>query len=168
MEHYTGLILSFLDDIGIDYSLAPITEQTFLPGLKLKAGTLIIDTEKLIYSGDILHEAGHLACMPPHIRKDMNDDLPGNDLHAGGEIMAIAWSYAACIHLNIDATVVFHEHGYKNASQSIIENFERSMFIGVPLLQWLGMAYDDQQAKVLGVKPYPKMQKWLCTQRPDC
>ncbi|MFW0718309.1 hypothetical protein [Pedobacter sp. N23S346] len=166
MKHYTNLILSFLDDIGIEYSLAPITEETFLQGLKLKTGTLIIDTEKLLYPGDILHEAGHLACMPPNMRKEMSDNLPSNDLHMGGEIMAIAWSYAACIQLNIDATVVFHKDGYKDASQSIIENFERSMFIGLPLLQWLGMAYDDQQAQILGVKPYPEMQKWLCTQRP--
>jgi len=167
MEHNTSLILSFLDKIGINYSLESITGETFLPGLKLREGTLIIDMKKLLYPGDILHEAGHLACMPPNIRKDMSDNLPVSDLHNGGELMAIAWSYAACIYLKIDAKVVLHEHGYKDASESIIENFKASRFIAVPLLQWLGMSYDEKQAKVHHLEPYPVMQKWLCTERPE-
>lgn len=166
MEHHTSTILSFLNDIGISYSFEPIEGETFLPGLKLRMGTLVIDMEKLLYPGDILHEAGHLACMPPNIRKEMSDNLPSGDLHDGGELMAIAWSYAASVHLGIAAEVVFHEHGYKNASESIIENFKASRFIAVPLLQWLGMAYDEKQAKNTGLKPYPVMQKWLCTERP--
>lgn len=166
MEHNTNLILSFLADIGINYNLEPITGETFLPGLKLRKGVLIVDIEKLLYPGDILHEAGHLACMPPNIRSEMSDNLPSGDLHNGGELMAIAWSYAACIYLGIDARVVFHEDGYKDASESIIENFKESRFIAVPLLQWLGMSYDEKQAKILHVEPYPVMQKWLCTERP--
>ncbi|MGN7988828.1 hypothetical protein ACTJKC_15870 [Pedobacter sp. 22226] len=166
MEHHTSLILSFLRDIGISYSLEEIEGETFLPGLKLRTGTLIIDRGKLLYPGDILHEAGHLACMPPDIRKNMSDNLPGGDLHDGGELMAIAWSYAACIYLNIDAKVVFHEHGYKNGSDAIIENFKASRFIAVPLLQWLGMTYDEKQAQIHELPPYPAMQKWLCTERP--
>lgn len=166
MESHTGLILSFLDDIGISYIIEPIHDETFLPGLKLRSGTLIIDTEKLLYPGDILHEAGHLACMPPEIRQNMSDNLPSGDLHNGGELMAIAWSYAACIHLGLDAKVVFHEHGYKDASDALIENFKESRFIAVPLLQWLGMAYDEKKAETLELRPYPFMQKWLCTERP--
>ncbi|WP_316828950.1 hypothetical protein [Pedobacter miscanthi] len=166
MDHHTSIILSFLGDIGINYNLEFIEGETFLPGLKLRSGILIIDIGKLLYPGDILHEAGHLACMPPNIRKDMSDNLPSGDLHNGGELMAIAWSFAACIHLGIDPSVVFHEQGYKNASESLLDNFKESKFIAVPLLQWLGMTYDDQQAKINGANPYPAMQKWLCSRRP--
>ncbi|OWK68729.1 hypothetical protein [Pedobacter sp. AJM] len=167
MDHLTNHILTFLREIGISYSLEPINTETFLPGLKLRAGTLIIDVEKLLYPGDILHEAGHLACMPPAIRNEMSGNLENGDLHNGGELMAIGWSYAACMYLGIETAVVFHEHGYKNASESIIGNFSEGRFIGVPLLQWLGMTYDENQAKIHGLNPYPAMQKWLCTKRPE-
>ncbi|RYD95733.1 MAG: hypothetical protein EOP54_15295 [Sphingobacteriales bacterium] len=165
MEHSTQVILSFLSDIGIPYKLEPIKGYTFLPGVKMSEGTLIIDIDQLLYPGDILHEAGHLACMPPEIRKEMSDNLPNNDLHAGGEMMAIGWSYAACIYLKLDAELVFHEHGYKGGLESLLENFEQSRFIGVPLLQWLGMTFDEQNAKTLGFEPYPIMQQWICKDR---
>nr|WP_199158961.1 hypothetical protein [Pedobacter sp. ASV2] len=166
MEKNTSLILSFLNEIGLKYSLEPIDTETFLPGLKLRTGILIIDLEKLLYPGDILHEAGHLACMPPAIRQTMSDNLESGDLHNGGEMMAIAWSYAACVYLKIDPEIVFHENGYKNESKNLIENFKDLNGIGMSLLQWLGMAYDEKQAIVKGVKPYPTMQMWLCTERP--
>ncbi|WP_293785940.1 hypothetical protein [uncultured Pedobacter sp.] len=167
MDQNTNRILNFLKEIGISYSLEEISSETFLPGLKLRAGTLVIDMAKLTYPGDILHEAGHLACMPPAIRNEMSDNLESSDLHQGGELMAIGWSYAACIYLGIEATFLFHEDGYKNGSKSIIENFNEGRFIGVPMLQWLGMTYDENQAKIQGLNPYPVMQKWLCTHRPE-
>lgn len=166
MEKNTSLILSFLNEIGLNFSLEAINSDTFLPGIMLREGMLIIDIEKLLYPGDILHEAGHLACMPPAIRQTMSDNLEVSDLHNGGEMMAIAWSYAACVYLKIGADVVFHEYGYKNESKMLIENFKESRGVGVPLLQWLGMTYDQKQAAINGTKPYPAMQKWLCTERP--
>lgn len=166
MTNTTRDILSFLNRIGLIFTLEPIEGETFLPGLKLSEGTLMIDIDRLLYPGDILHEAGHLACMPPEIRKNMSDDLPICDLHAGGEMMAIGWSYAACIYMGLDPKVVFHEKGYQNGSESLINNFEQSMFIGVPMLQWHGMTYDEKNAKAYGHEPYPVMQKWLCSSRP--
>jgi len=159
-------ILHFFDKIEIEYSLETINTATFLPGLKLRNGTLIIDTDKLRYPGDILHEAGHLATMPPEIRANMNDDLPGNDLHKGGEMMAIAWSYAVCLELNIDPEVVFHEDGYKGSASTIVENFREGRFFGVPLLRWCGMTaepFTDEQGIKRG---FPEMIRWTCERRP--
>lgn len=166
MEYVIQIILSFLSDIDILYKLEPIRENTFLPGLRMDEGTLIIDIDQVRYPGDILHEAGYLACMPPEIRKNMSDNLPENDLHAGGEMMALGWSYAACVHLGLDANIVFHKDGYKGGSGALIENFKQSRYIGVPLLQWLGMTYDERNAEIYNVKPYPVMQQWLCKNRP--
>lgn len=160
-------ILSFLDRIGVVYRLSKIDCHTFLPGLKLSEGTLIIDLEQLLYPGDILHEAGHLACMPPEIRQGMSDDLENSDLHQGGEMMAIAWSYAACIHLELDPAFVFHEEGYKSGGKNIIENFQQGGNIGVPLLQWCGMTFDKNQAEKHQTKPFPHMQAWTCEARPQ-
>lgn len=160
-------ILSFLDRIGLLYKLEEIEGQTFLPGLKLSKGTLIIDINKLLYPGDILHEAGHLACMPPAIRQEMSDDLMASDLHQGGEIMAISWSYAACIHLHIDPIVVFHNDGYSAGGKAIIESFKQEIPMGIPLLQWCGMTFDKIQAEKHQTQPFPHMQRWLCEHRPD-
>jgi hypothetical protein len=94
----------------------------------------------------------------------MNDDLGNDDLQKGGEMMAIAWSYAACIHLNIDPHIVFHEQGYKGGGKDIVRSFREGGNMGVPLLQWQGMSYDVKEAKQLNVKPYPFMISWLCMQ----
>jgi len=162
MNEITAKILDFLQEIGLIYHLEKIEEVTLLPGLQLRNGTLIIDIEKLLYPGDILHEAGHLACMPFDIRKTMSGDLEDIDLHRGGEMMAIAWSYAACRYLNINLEIVFHEYGYRDASQSIIDNFNNDYTFGVPLLQWCEMCYDNKNATKLNAKPFPEMISWLC------
>ncbi len=157
-------LTSFLKEIGLEIMYEKIQQGTFLPGLCIQDGALIIDKEQLLYPGDILHEAGHLAVMPRAIRIAMNDNLGSNPIHQGGEMMAIAWSYAACIHLNIDPHIVFHEDGYKGGGHALVENFTERRFIGVPLLQWCGMAYDDKKAKEMNAKPYPHMISWLCHQ----
>lgn len=158
-------ILSFLRKIGLTYQLETIEEDTFLPGLKLRNGTLVIDTQRLLYPGDVLHEAGHLASMPPNIRQSMNDNLEDCDMHRGGEMMALAWSYAACIFLEIDPEIVFHQDGYKGGGQNIIQNFNAGNTIGLPLLQWSGMCYDKSTAEVSGHKPFPHMMSWMCTKQ---
>ena len=53
------------------YALAPISHPSVLPGITIEAGTLIIDAGKLLYPGDILHEAGHLATASPEVREGM-------------------------------------------------------------------------------------------------
>lgn len=158
-------ILSFLQKIGLAYQLEAIEEGTFLPGLKLRNGTLVIDTKRLLYPGDVLHEAGHLACMPPNIRENMNDNLEDCDMHRGGEMMALAWSYAACVFLEIDPEIVFHQDGYKGGGQNIIQNFNAGNIIGLPLLQWSGMSYDKSMAEISGYKPFPHMISWMCTKQ---
>jgi hypothetical protein len=162
MNDTLNLILGFLKEISINYYFEKIEEKTFLPGLKLKDGALIIDAEKLLYPGDILHEAGHLACMPMDIRKVMNDNLDNNNIHQGGEMMAIAWSYAVCMHLDIDPKVVFHANGYKGSGETIVDNFNQGQYFGVPLLEWCGMSYSAATAKKLNKKPFPGMVSWVC------
>jgi hypothetical protein len=162
MDELIEKMTDFIGNIGLHCSFETIEGNTFLPGLKLRNGTLIIDKEKLLYPGDILHEAGHLACMPPEIRKTMSDSLENNDMHSGGEMMAIAWSYAACLHLGIDLNIVFHEGGYKGGAASIVDNFNHGRYFGVPLLQWSGMCYEPAKARELNRKSFPEMTSWVC------
>ncbi|TWI96381.1 hypothetical protein JN11_04115 [Mucilaginibacter frigoritolerans] len=157
----TETIIDFVESVGIKVFKMPIDGDTFLPGLQLKDGALIVDTEKLLYPGDILHEAGHLATMPPAIRETMNDNLPPTQENQGGEMMALAWSYAAARYLNINPHIVFHADGYKGGGENLVQNFTEGRCVGLPLLQWAGMAYDEQKAKEFNKPPFPYMINWL-------
>ncbi len=151
-------IVEFLRGVGIIVCEAEVQEPTFLPGILVDHGTLRLDRSKLQYPGDLLHEAGHLAVMKPERRGRAHVDVGKS---GGEEMAAIAWSYAAALHLQLDPTVVFHEGGYRGGSQSLIENFAHGHYIGVPLLQWMGMTTEPKPAQANGAETYPKMFKWL-------
>jgi hypothetical protein len=156
-----AMIINFIKSTGIEVCIKNISRPTFMPGVTIERGALIVDENKLLYAGDLLHEAGHIAVTPPHLRQKINDSDDIFLLDEANEMAAIAWSYAACVHLAIDAHIVFHEHGYKGAGASIAGNFIGGNYFGVPLLQWYGMTYDNKQAKQLAVSPYPAMINWL-------
>jgi hypothetical protein len=160
-SHKDGLvdgIIRFLLDIGFQVRGTELDQQTFLPGISVDRGTILIDKSKLLYPGDLLHEAGHLAVIPAEKRNRVQDDIGKK---AAEEMMAIAWSYAALIHLGLEPSVVFHEDGYRGGSAALIENFTNGRYIGVPMLQWIGLTADDKRAKEQGIEPYPHMIKWV-------
>ena len=154
----TTTIVAFLRGIGFTVRPGRVSEQTFVPGIWIERGALVVDEACLSYPGDLLHEAGHLAVMAPARRPTITGDA-GSD--AAEEMMAIAWSYAAAVHLRLDPAVVFHAEGYRGGSAALIENFQQGRFFGVPMLQWLDMAYDDARAPEHQVAPYPHMVQWL-------
>lgn len=154
----TGAILQFLEGIGLPVRTAAIEQATFLPGIRIESGSLIIDPGRLLYPGDILHEAGHLALMEPERRAGTSDDA-GTD--GGEEMGAIAWSYAAALHIRLDVRVLFHGEGYRGDADSIVENFANGRYLGVPMLEWTGLALDQRRARELGLPPYPHMLRWL-------
>ena len=151
-------ILRFLLDIGFQFKEVEISQRTFVPGIAIDRGTLLIEKSKLLYPGDLLHEAGHLAVIPAEKRMRVQGDVGKK---AAEEMMAIAWSYAASVHLGLEPSVVFHEGGYKGGAGSLIENFTNGRYIGVPMLQWIGLTAEEKQAKEMGIKPYPYMIKWV-------
>jgi hypothetical protein len=154
----TATIVAFLRQIGIPVYPAPLAEPTFLPGILLSNGGVVVDPDRLRYPGDLLHEAGHLAVSSPDRRGAIQGDA-GPD--PAEEMMAIAWSYAALVHLQLDPQVVFHPDGYRGGSEALIENFTQGRYFGVPMLQWLGMTLDEALARERGLAAYPHMQKWL-------
>ncbi len=142
-------ITAFLESIGVPVRHAQITEQTFVPGITLDRGTIVIDESKLLYPGDLLHEAGHLAVLRPGERVD----LQGTAGDSGAfEMAAIGWSWAAAQHLGLDPAIVFHDAGYKGESQALLDNFAAGRFLGVPMLEWLGLTT---------AATYPAMTSWL-------
>lgn len=149
--------LRFLQSIGIETVPRDLSAaDCFLPGLLIEKGRIVIDRNALRFPGDLLHEAAHLAVVPAAERAALDGPLIANRKDAPAEeMMAIAWSYAACIFLSIDPSFVFHEQGYKGGGAGIVENFRQGRYIGVPLLQWLGMSGRS------GGTAYPVMEKWL-------
>jgi hypothetical protein len=151
-------IATFLGDIGLTVQAGEICGPTFVPGVQINHGALLVDEAQLTHPGDILHEAGHLAVMPPGRRSRVHIDVGKK---ASEEMMAIAWSYAALVHLNLEPAVVFHPDGYRGGSESLIDNFSHGRYIGVPMLQWLGLTVDEKRGRELALAPYPAMLKWL-------
>lgn len=149
---------AFLREIGLRIEHGTLDDTAFLPGLALDAGRIVVDEARLRHPGDILHEAGHLAITPAAERTACGGKL----LVGGGEEMAsIAWSYAAALHIGIAPEVVFHPHGYRSGSDSLLENFREGRFLAVPLLQWMGLTLDEKQAAARSCELYPKMTRWL-------
>jgi hypothetical protein len=156
------LILDFLQQIGLTVRLAPLPADTFLPGVTLEPGGLIVDPDRLLYPGDLLHESGHLATMLPAQRATTGSHASSD---MGDEIAAQTWSYAAAVHLGLPPETVFHPTGYKGSAQSLIQIY-RDGHAGVPLLQWMGLTLDSTCAAELSIPPYPHMLRWLREESP--
>jgi hypothetical protein len=154
----TATIVAFLRDLGLPVQAGVIAGDSILPGIKVDQGVLYYDPARLQFPGDLLHEAGHLAVKSPADRQLAGGNLGGDPAE---EMMAIGWSYAAIRHLQLPAEVVFHPAGYRGGSQSLLDNFAAGRYLGVPMLQWLGMTYDENGARAAGTLPYPTMRTWL-------
>ena len=142
--------------MGVEVRAVALTEPTFLPGLDIRHGAILLDETRLTYPGDLLHEAGHIAVADPAERNQ--EKLSPN---LGDEIATIAWSYAAALHLEIDPTIVFHAGGYRGASAVYVENFDAKRYVGVPLLQLYGMTVEPRFAAARQVDPFPHMLRWM-------
>lgn len=149
--------VDFLQRIGIPVHFRSFDGKEFLPGISISNGEIVVNRDSLKYPGDILHEAGHIAVVPASERSSLNaQSIADREMREAEEMMAIAWSYAACVHLGIDATFVFHDNGYKGGGSSIAENFREGRYFGVPVLKWVGMCNNPDEEN-----GYPKMIKWL-------
>jgi hypothetical protein len=158
----TSKIAGFLAEIGLEVEPSPLTDKTFLPGILVRNGRLLVDEAKLKYPGDLLHEAGHLAVSPAKLRPTLSDEVELPEVNMDAiEAHSIAWSYAAALHLNLDPAVVFHPDGYKGQAESLLFNFRIGAYLGVNGLVESGMTAIGARAGELGTPPYPHMIKWL-------
>jgi hypothetical protein len=159
LDSTATLIIDWLRQIGLTVWLAPLGAETFLPGVTLEPGGLVVDPESLLYPGDLLHEAGHLAVMLPVQRASTGSNV-GFDM--GDEIAAQCWSYAAAVQLGVPPEIVFHPAGYKGAANTLIQVYPEGN-AGVSLLQWMGLTMDSAHAAAGSMHPYPHMIRWLRT-----
>jgi hypothetical protein len=154
--------VDFLRSIGIPVHFRSFDGKSFLPGISIMNGEIVVNRETLKYPGDILHEAGHIAVVPSTDRSTLSEEsIAKREMREAEEMMAIAWSYAACVHLQIDGGFVFHDEGYKGGGSYIAESFGNGNYFGVPMLQWVGMALEKKNGADPGKPVYPALLKWL-------
>jgi hypothetical protein len=151
---------TFLGSIGIEMRAGTIDTPTLFPGTLISSGSLVVDESILVAPGDALHEAAHIALAPPGRR---SADVGLIAAATGGEeLTTIAWSWAALLELDLTPEEVFHGTAYKGGdSSNIIDCARRRIYIGFPLLQAWQMAFDEPNARLRGVKPFPHMVKWV-------
>ena len=152
--------LHFVESMGIGIVPGDGGDE-FLPGITIRGNKLIINYETLAYPGDILHEAGHIAVVPPEERPGLTSaSIAKRKMRDGEEMAATAWAYAATVHLDLPAAFIFHEKSYLGGGPSLAENFEKGYYFGVPMLQWWGMCVDKRFAT--DEQPaYPAMINWI-------
>lgn len=156
-ESITVRIVAFLTGIGIPVIVESLDADTLLPAMTVRDGALVVDPARLEWPGDLLHEAGHIAVTDPALRPTLCE-VPSDPAE---EMAAIAWSFAAAVELGLDAAVVFHDAGYRGGGPSLAEGFTAGHYIGVPMLDWWGMAIEARRAAREGLPAFPVMQRWL-------
>jgi len=166
MSQYLGKdkikVFQFLQEIGIEYHTTLDQFDSFLPGVKIERGKLMINLNNLISIGDVLHEAGHLACLPSQLRNSASGDLTVSlGPEYTYEMGAMLWSVAAAYHIQISLKSVFHDLGYKGDSAWLLQLYQSGNYLGLPLLQFLGLAYYDEEIESGLGKSFPTLKKWL-------
>jgi hypothetical protein len=146
----------FVAEVGIEVAAASSSSKTLFPGLDIQNGCVLIDESRLVHPGDILHEAGHVAVTDPMVRSAERLTPTG-----GQELAALAWSYAAALHLRLHPRIVFYEESYGNGGEALLENFAEGRYIGVPLLRRYRMTLEPTRMAAGDTMPYPHMLRWL-------
>ena len=158
----TAKIADFLTRIGIETVPEKLNDECFLPGILVKNGRLLVDETRLEYPGDLLHEAGHLALAPANVRPDLSGEVVIPDIEINAvEAYVTAWAYAAVVHLDLEPRILFHSGGYKGKSESLIFTFGCGVYPGANGLENFGLTANGENARNLGVAPYPNMLKWV-------
>jgi hypothetical protein len=160
-DELASLIVGFLRDIGLAVRFDVAPASSTLPGVVLEQGTIVVDRSQPLMIGDLLHEAGHLALLPPSVRRVAEDRLD-HDWGSGYEVGAICWSYAAAVHLGVPLEVVFHARGYRGDGPWLIETFRAGTYPGVALLEWAGLTWTPGHEPADEL-PFPAMRQWLRT-----
>jgi len=151
-------IVAFIRSIGIEVNHGPMTRKTLVPGIDIVSGTLLIDEARMCMPADLLHEAAHIALTLPSARAVLDGIA---DTSPAEEISAVAWTWAASRHLDIDPADTFHEEVISGNGPTLLENFLEGRYVGVPMLQYWGLAVDPRHSAAEGVAPYPHMLRWL-------
>jgi hypothetical protein len=175
--------LRFLSAIGIRTVVKPGVSG-FLPRCRISRGSLYLDETCPI--SNILHEAGHLAIIPPAYRRSINKDVEAgiakmwetmgeHTLHPDHPLMraamscgdseATAWAFAAGLAIGLPPEMIILDSEYQGDGAEIRGLLAYSArnpgaaggYIGIHGLAWGGMC----SASHWGPHPcWPKFRTW--------
>ena len=162
MNHaeHSPAIVAFLTGIGLLIAEETLPADTFLPGIAVRAGGLVVDPDRLMWPGDMLHEAGHLAVLPAALRNAVQDDLLDSAEDAG-ELEAMAWAYAAAVELELPMDVLIHDGGYNGKARDLLQMYAFGVYPGLRGLCAVGMTASPGFTPDCGPVHYPRMLRWL-------
>ncbi len=164
MQHPECLapILTFLTRVGITVRMKAVPDDSFLPGVTVIGGALAVETTKLKWPGDLLHEAGHIAVLPSALRHRANEDLFNqSDVEFAGELEAMAWAYAAIVDIGLPIEVLIHDGGYNGRPQALVQMYSFRVYPGLAGLCKAGMTAAPGFTENCGPIHYPRMLRWL-------
>ncbi len=152
-------VADVVEAIGLWVRPGPVPDGgTLLAGLRVERGGIIVDETKSPHPGDLLHEAAHLAVMPPQDRDTVCGTLPAD---GGLEMAALAWSYAMAVRFELPLDMVFHD-AFTAGGPWLRELFGTGQSTGVPLLQlWDMCRLEDAPPGFEHLPVFPEMAKWL-------
>jgi hypothetical protein len=160
-EHYRPIV-DFIAGTGLAIIEEALPADTFLPGIMLRDGGLVIDPAKLLWPGDLLHEAGHLAVLPAGERARANDALVDTtQIEYAGESEAMAWAYAAAKAIGLPLEILIHEGGYQGRSADVLSMYAFGVYPGLRGLCEIGLTAAPGFTPECGEVRYPHMLRWL-------
>jgi hypothetical protein len=113
-------IVNFIRSIGIEVDEGDMTRETLVPGIDIVHGALRIDEAMMCKPADLLHESAHIALTLPAGRNALDGTV---NTSPAEEVSAIAWTWAASRHLEIDPAETFHEEVISGNGPTLLENF---------------------------------------------
>lgn len=161
-DYWLTTSINFLREIGIPVRFETLSDAEFLPGVRIVGAGLWVDPASMMAASDVLHEAGHIA-VTPSAQRELLAGMLAPELHFqwGGEVEAIAWSFAAAVHLGMPLNELFHPLGYRGNASGLALNFSLGVYPGAHGLNCAGMALSPQQAAAQGGRAYPALLRWL-------
>jgi hypothetical protein len=162
MQTTLATIVAFLESIGIPVQPGEVETDSFLPAVRIADGGLVFDPQRLRWPCDLLHEAGHIAVTPAAQRAALGGALDAAQAAPhGGELEAMAWSWAATLHLGLAPEELFHPQGYKGQSAGLLLSYSLGVCPGAVGLANAGMTLVGEAASAARMPPYPHMHRWL-------
>jgi hypothetical protein len=128
-----------------------------LSGIRIERGELLVDGVRLLYPA--------ICCTKPDVWRLFSRTAPA--LRARRTTARLLRKGRDCavlcpeLNIGLDPAIVFHGDGYRGAAQAIMENFAAGRYVGVPILEWVGLTASSARNGALGVRAYPHMLKWL-------
>lgn len=178
-------VVGWLASVGIEVEFADQEHpDAFVPGVWLDRGRVIVNQAR-VHVGDVLHEAGHLVCVPslfrdlvepgslptPKFRVALEEYLDTHSFMDGmghedpvhraamqmGDCEATAWAYAASKALGLSPGILFSERKY---GPMPYEGEGPDIWKMLDARAYMGI-HGLQAGGFCSVRSFPQMTRWL-------